>query len=148
MAKIFSRKKRKVAGEPDDTRGQDEASQQQSLDDVEDQFPVRSRFVRVAPSRIIKTQIGWFALTREQDDLGPFPSEQVAEDALSEYLKHVEPNYSREYSPFSSCGVLIHDSNICKKRHCAFCIEASVLAEDNWNELIDDIDFSGGGSEL
>ncbi|MBY6192917.1 hypothetical protein KUV78_03815 [Marinobacter hydrocarbonoclasticus] len=147
MAKLFSRRKRGVADEPGDNKVQGVTNQQQNPDDVEDQFPERSRFVRVAPSRIVKTHIGWFALTREQDDLGPFPSEELAEDALHEYLKRVEPNRSRAYSPFSSCGVLIHDSETCSKRHCAFCIEARVLAEDNWNELIDDIDFTGGDSE-
>lgn len=147
MAKFFSRRQRSFANESDRIRAQGQTSQQQNLDDVEDQFSERSRFVRVAPSRIVKTHIGWFALTREQDDLGPFSSEELAEDALYEYLKRVEPNRSRAYSPFSSCGVLIHDSEACSKRHCAFCIEARVLAEDNWSELIDDIDFTGGNSE-
>ena len=147
MARFFSRRQRVVTSESDGVKAQSQTNQQHNLDDVEDQFSERSRFVRVATSRIVQTHIGWFALTREQDDLGPFPSEGLAEDALHEYLKRVEPNRSRAYSPFSSCGVLIHDSETCSKQHCAFCIEARFLAEDNWSELIDDIDFTGGDSE-
>lgn len=147
MARFFSRRQRVVTSESDGVKAQSQTNQQHNLDDVEDQFSERSRFVRVATSRIVQTHIGWFALTREQDDLGPFPSEGLAEDALHEYLKRVEPNRSRAYSPFFSCGVLIHDSETCSKQHCAFCIEARFLAEDNWSELIDDIDFTGGDSE-
>ncbi|MEQ9547047.1 MAG: DUF6316 family protein [Marinobacter sp.] len=93
---------------------------------------------RPASSRLVETPIGWFARTREKDDLGPYPTEQDAQDALSAYLNFTKPNNKREYSPQVVYGMVIHDPETCPKDLCAFCIEAEASQEDTWKDLIED----------
>ncbi|KPQ29079.1 MAG: hypothetical protein HLUCCX14_07335 [Marinobacter excellens HL-55] len=139
MAKLFSRRSKDTSKDPiappAHTRGDVSSTAEVA------EFPERSKFVRSHSSRLVSTSVGWFALTRDEGDLGPFATEILAETALHEYLQSVPPRDIREFAPKLDNGVLIHDTETCKKRHCAFCIEAGVLAEDNWSELIDQIDF-------
>ncbi|MGP9833495.1 DUF6316 family protein [Marinobacter sp. NSM] len=140
MAKLFSRRSKdssKDQAPPPERSGRDVNSSAAETSE----FPERSRFVRSHSSRLVSTSVGWFALTREEEDLGPFATELLAETALNEYLQSVPQRDTREFSPRLESGVLIHDTETCRKRHCAFCIEAGVLAEDNWSELLDQIDF-------
>ncbi|BEH15181.1 hypothetical protein [Marinobacter shengliensis] len=146
MAKLFSVRNKGSAQEPGKPSDRAQGSPENDGGDAD--FPERSRFVRANESRLVNTSVGWFALTRDEDDLGPFATELQAEAALRDYLQTVQPRESREFSPVLSSGVLLHDTETCKKRHCAFCIEAGVLAEDNWSELISQIDFVTGDIEL
>lgn len=88
-------------------------------------------------SRLVETPIGWFARTREKDDLGPYPSDQDAIDALSAYLNFTQPNDVRQYSPEIIHGMVIHDPETCPKDLCAFCIEAEASQRDAWDDLIE-----------
>lgn len=87
-------------------------------------------------SRMVETSIGWFARTREKDDLGPYPSEQDAQDALAAYLNFTHPNEDRLYSPHVVHGMVIHDPETCPKDFCAFCIEAESSHQDTWKDLV------------
>lgn len=86
----------------------------------------------VASSRFTKISTGWFVRTREKEDLGPFPTEQEAFDALFDYLNLTTPNDKREYSPQIVYGMLIHDPETCLKDLCALCIEAEASQEEAW----------------
>ena len=88
-------------------------------------------------SRLVETPIGWFARTREKDDLGPYPSDQDAIDALSAYLNFTRPNDVRRYSPEIIHGMVIHDPETCRKDLCAFCIEAEASQQGTWDDLIE-----------
>ncbi|WP_138435087.1 hypothetical protein [Marinobacter shengliensis] len=138
MAKLFSKR----------SKDSESRAARESVEEREvAEFPERSKFVRTHESRLVSTSVGWFALTRDEDDLGPFATELLAEEALQDYLQTVAPREAREFSPVLDNGVLLHDTESCKKRHCAFCIEAGVLADDNWSELIGQIDFLAGELE-
>ena len=90
-----------------------------------------------ASSRMVETSIGWFARTREKDDLGPYPTEQDAMDALAAYLNFTRPSEGRPYYPHVVHGMVIHDPDTCPKDLCAFCIEAESSQQDTWNDLVE-----------
>lgn len=89
-------------------------------------------------SRLVKTSVGWFARTREKDDLGPYSTEVDAQDALFAYLSLTKSNQERPYSPQVTHGMFIHDPETCTKDLCAFCIEAEAPHENIWSNLQED----------
>ncbi|MGF2687028.1 DUF6316 family protein [Marinobacter sp. DUT-3] len=81
-------------------------------------------------NRLVRTAFGWYALTREQSDLGPFPSKQEASEALSRHIhvyKGVNTRNDRDGKPHS--GISLHDSANCQKSNCALCAEAYILRQ-------------------
>lgn len=74
------------------------------------------------PRRFVKTPAGWYALTREPYDLGPFPTKPQAHAALEAHIKlHAGLNPrdpGHRYSGFS-----VHDSETCVKNNCGRCAE-------------------------
>ena len=80
--------------------------------------------------RLIHTAFGWYALTREQSDLGPFPSKYEASKALTRHIqmyKGVNTRDNRDGKPHS--GISLHDSAHCDKTNCALCAEAYILRQ-------------------
>jgi hypothetical protein len=78
--------------------------------------------------RLIHTAFGWYALTREQSDLGPFHSIKEASEALTRHIrayKGVNTRNDRHGKPHS--GISLHDSAHCDKTNCALCAEAYIL---------------------
>ncbi|MGM0766847.1 MAG: DUF6316 family protein [Pseudomonadota bacterium] len=79
-------------------------------------------------NRLIHTAFGWYALTREQSDLGPFLSQQEASSALSRHIRIYRGiNVRGDSAPHS--GLSLHDSANCQKSNCALCAEAYVLRQ-------------------
>lgn len=133
MANLFSFFSKDSQGSVDQdvTEEQDVDTQNEADADHSESAPQGSS------SRLVETPIGWFARTREKDDLGPYPTEQDAQDALSAYLTFTKPNHVRPYSPQVNHGMVIHDPETCPKDLCAFCIEAEASQQDTWNDLIE-----------
>ena len=74
-------------------------------------------------SRFIKTPFGWYALTREPSDLGPFPTESQALRALTDHIRiHKGLNPRDPDNRYS--GFTIHDTETCAKNNCGRCAEA------------------------
>ncbi|MEQ9544590.1 MAG: DUF6316 family protein [Marinobacter sp.] len=81
-------------------------------------------------NRLIHTAFGWYALTREQSDLGPFSSKQEASEALSRHIhiyKGVNTRTDSADKPHS--GISLHDSAHCHKTNCALCAEAYIIRQ-------------------
>lgn len=82
------------------------------------------------PARFIETDIGWYVLTREETDLGPYPSLSEAKRALSHHLEQYLNSPSRPaYDSFN--GFHIHDPQTCRKTNCGLCAEAQSV-EQKW----------------
>ena len=79
-------------------------------------------------SRFVSTQQGWFVKTRENQDLGPFESRSMAQEALSQFIKHRARASSREQSDDYKLGYSVHDVQACTREVCAVCIEAAEKA--------------------
>lgn len=72
-------------------------------------------------TRLIETPIGWFALTREASDLGPFPNPALASEALTCHIKAYKGVNRRSDQPLRQ--IHIHDSSNCLKDNCGLCAE-------------------------
>lgn len=81
--------------------------------------------VRPRTSRFVSTQKGWFVKTRENEDLGPFPSRSAAQEALSHFIRHRGRTTSRQESEDYKLGYSVHDVETCRRDVCAVCIEAA-----------------------
>ena len=77
-------------------------------------------------TRFLHTPIGWYALTRESYDLGPFPTREQAVTALA---GHIRAHRGVNDRPSESAGDLphVHDSSSCGKHNCGRCAELSGL---------------------
>ncbi|MDC0664145.1 DUF6316 family protein [Marinobacter sp. SS21] len=76
--------------------------------------------------RFIETAAGWYALVRENSDLGPFISRFEAEQALERHLRlYRGVNHRPRGEAFHGIGV--HDTASCRKANCGRCIEARAL---------------------
>lgn len=73
-------------------------------------------------NRFLDTPTGWFALTRESYDLGPFPTQAQAVTALA---GHIRVHRGMNDRPAGTPGCLphVHDSNNCSKHNCGRCAE-------------------------
>lgn len=76
-------------------------------------------------ARFIETAAGWYALVRENSDLGPFVSRYEAEQALERHLRIFQGINDRPLNAFQ--GIAVHDSAHCRKTNCGLCIEARQL---------------------
>ncbi len=76
--------------------------------------------------RFIETAAGWYALVRENSDLGPFVSRFEAEQALDRHLRLYQGINDRPGDE-AYHGIGIHDSANCRKTNCGRCIEARTL---------------------
>lgn len=77
--------------------------------------------------RLIHTLYGWYALTREQADLGPFDTPDKASRALSQHIRvfrglNLRPQGNPE-------KMHLHDADQCMKTNCGLCVEARVLSQ-------------------
>ncbi|MDX1457250.1 MAG: hypothetical protein R3276_06650 [Marinobacter sp.] len=80
------------------------------------------------PKRFVDTSVGWYVLTRERADLGPYVSLSEAKRALSRHLKQHQSIANR--SPYASfSGFHVHDPQTCHKVNCGLCAEAALLEE-------------------
>lgn len=76
-------------------------------------------------NRLIHTVYGWYALTREQTDLGPFDSPNEASYALS---RHIRMHKGLNQRPLGRPQQMhLHDPDQCTKNNCALCVEARVF---------------------
>lgn len=75
-------------------------------------------------SRLLQTPIGWYALTRENYDLGPFPTRQAAATALERHILVYRGINERPTEPWAP-QLHVHDSTSCGKQNCGRCVEAS-----------------------
>lgn len=83
------------------------------------------------PARFVETDVGWYVLTREDSDLGPYPSLSEAKRALSHHLDQHQHTPGRPaYDSFS--GFHMHDPQSCKKTNCGLCAEAQAI-EQKWS---------------
>ncbi|MBS8240566.1 hypothetical protein DYI22_08605 [Marinobacter lipolyticus] len=78
--------------------------------------------------RLVHTAFGWYAMTREQSDLGPFASQQEASNALSRHIR-VYRGVNIRGDGAAHSGLSLHDSASCRKSNCALCAEAHVLRQ-------------------
>jgi len=84
--------------------------------------------VAALPNRFVETSVGWYVLTRERADLGPYTSLSEAKRALSRHLKQHERVANR--SPYASfSGFYLHDPQMCHKINCGRCAEADAMAQ-------------------
>ncbi len=74
--------------------------------------------------RFLKTHSGWYAKTREPEDLGPYNSLEQAQRAMEQHLKLMAGIPRCNESPEFKLGIFVHDSETCPKTKCALCIEA------------------------
>lgn len=81
-------------------------------------------------NRLLHTAFGWYAITREQSDLGPFISKKEASRALTRHI-HVYRgvNTRRASDGTAHSGISLHDSTHCPKSNCALCAEAYILRQ-------------------
>ncbi|SDW37414.1 DUF6316 family protein [Marinobacter mobilis] len=80
------------------------------------------------PARFVETDVGWYVLTREETDLGPYPSLSEAKRALSLHLEQYLDKPGRPaYDSFN--GFHMHDPQICKKTNCGLCAEAQSIVQ-------------------
>jgi len=79
-------------------------------------------------NRMVHTAYGWYAMTREQSDLGPFTNPQDASLALSRHIRAYQGvNVRHDSTPHA--GLSVHDSSSCQKSNCALCAEAHILRQ-------------------
>lgn len=79
--------------------------------------------VEFDPRRFVHTPFGWYALTREPSDLGPFPTKPQASSALADHIKlHMGLNSRNPEDRYS--GFTVHDPDTCPKNNCGRCAEA------------------------
>lgn len=79
------------------------------------------------PSRFVETPFGWYALTREPSDLGPFPTKSQASNALVDHIRlHTGLNPRNPEDHYS--GFTVHDPENCAKNNCGRCAEALAFA--------------------
>ena len=79
-------------------------------------------------NRLVHTAFGWYAMTREQSDLGPFISQDEAARALSRHSRVYQGvNVRGDSAPHT--GLSLHDSASCQKSNCALCAEAYILRQ-------------------
>lgn len=77
--------------------------------------------------RLIHTVYGWYALTREQSDLGPFETPDKASRALSQHIRVFRGlNLRPQGNPKE---MHLHDADQCMKTNCGLCVEARVLSQ-------------------
>ncbi|MBW4933961.1 DUF6316 family protein [Marinobacter sp. F4206] len=79
--------------------------------------------------RLMHTLYGWYALTREQADLGPFATPKEASHALSRHIRAYRGLNNR--TPGTMKGVHLHDADQCSKTNCGLCVEARIF----WHSL-------------
>jgi len=98
--------------------------------DSEKSEPVHFRETEQLPrtDRFVRTWSGWYAKTREPEDLGPFGSLEEAQAAMAEHLKLMAGLPRSQESPEFKLGIFVHDSGTCPKTKCALCIEAEESA--------------------
>lgn len=75
--------------------------------------------------RLIHTLYGWYALTREQSDLGPFDTAERASRALSRHIKVYRGINPR--TPETPKRMHLHDADQCTRTNCGLCVEARIL---------------------
>ncbi|SFL94965.1 DUF6316 family protein [Marinobacter zhejiangensis] len=73
-------------------------------------------------NRFLKTIVGWYALTREPYDLGPFPTRREADEALVRHIRVHRGINTRSAIP-GNPEVYVHDSTSCAKQNCGRCAE-------------------------
>ncbi|SDW30653.1 DUF6316 family protein [Marinobacter mobilis] len=78
--------------------------------------------------RFLETHLGWFAMTREKNDLGPFATRGEAEEALRAHIRVFAGLNDRELNPVYH-GIGVHDSSHCTKTHCARCIDEKAFMQ-------------------
>lgn len=78
--------------------------------------------------RFLRTHSGWYAKTREPEDLGPFDSLEQAREAMAHHLKIMAGLPRNHESTEFKLGIFVHDSGNCPKTKCALCIEADETA--------------------
>lgn len=93
-------------------------------------MPKKKEIKQNLPARFVETDVGWYVLTREDTDLGPYPSLSEAKRALSLHLEqhHDKPGRSA-HNTFN--GFHIHDPQSCNKANCGLCAEAQSV-EQKW----------------
>ena len=79
--------------------------------------------------RFLRTDSGWYAKTREPEDLGPYESLEQAQMAMARHLKRMAGLPRSQESPEFKLGIFVHDSETCPKTKCALCIEAKESAD-------------------
>lgn len=77
--------------------------------------------------RLLHTIYGWYALTREQSDLGPFETAGEASRALTRHL-HIYKGLNQRDSN-SGARMHLHDTEHCERSNCALCVEARVAQQ-------------------
>lgn len=84
------------------------------------------------PARFIDTNVGWYVLTRETADLGPYISLSEAKRALSRHIRQHQYTSNRPaYHSFD--GFHIHDPQACRKVNCGRCAEAAWVEQKLMN---------------
>ncbi len=78
--------------------------------------------------RFVRTRSGWYAKTREPEDLGPYGSLDEARLAMARHLELMAGLPRCRESEEFKLGIFVHDSGNCPKRKCALCIEAEESA--------------------
>ena len=78
--------------------------------------------------RFVRTRSGWYAKTREPEDLGPYRSLDEARLAMARHLELMAGLPRCRESTEFKLGIFVHDSGNCPKRKCALCIEAEESA--------------------
>lgn len=79
--------------------------------------------IKLDPRRFLHTPFGWYALTREPSDLGPFRTKPEASKALADHIKlHKGLNARNPEDCYS--GFTVHDPESCGKNNCGRCAEA------------------------
>ena len=76
-------------------------------------------------NRLVMTLYGWYALTREPSDLGPFPTAKEASDALTSHIRTFRGLNSGRRKGRNS--VHIHAADECRKTNCGLCLEARIV---------------------
>lgn len=76
--------------------------------------------------RLIETPDGWYVLTREQSDLGPFRTPEDADTALKGHLRAYR-GISNRTPDETYTGFSLHDSEGCSKTNCGRCAEALAI---------------------
>lgn len=80
------------------------------------------------PPRFIDTNVGWYVLTRESEDLGPYPSLSEAKRALSRHIRlHADISNRPRYHSFN--GFHVHDAQTCRKVNGGRCAEAAFVEQ-------------------
>lgn len=77
--------------------------------------------------RLLHTVYGWYALTREQADLGPFKTAGEASRALTRHI-HIYKGLNMR-DPDQKASMHLHDSEHCVRNNCALCVEARVAQQ-------------------